>query len=292
LETVYLGKGTINRLKIPRKWQAILELLTSLQEKHTNAKGDGVADPETSAKHQELLNATQMLVEGSHQTSFDTQLTALNELFLTAMLQSRYLTRVVNGPFGLFDSAHSITLAHHRADADGGGATDHSALWLRLYDTFHITPHSQEKIEAQLNECLANAAQKSQVIESFLACFELRLKTGPARQEAVLAAFKALFPESPLQVGEVELIASGTLLSFCISFEGDKLLSKRFSDAGPDVQQEVSAFLRKIKKFHQNQFARFPAFGCFDPSKVDRAFTVQLSASGVSSWALLCTKPS
>ncbi len=257
-ELIHLDANSINNLSLPNLWQPLLVVLKHLE--------DRLEKPEDLfPNHLELLKAARTLLEADRHHQFQDQRPHLNEIFVEAVAQSTLLSRVVLGPRGLLDTAGSETLSHHASDADLLPKID----WKQFATSFQLSSEAIVRIEGRLQDCLVLAAQKSLVIESLLDDFKIRNHSGAAQKEQVLKAFQAFYPAVPLCAGEVELITSGTLWSFCIPFADGELLTPWHSQRTSEARDQISTFLKEIRRFKQDQFARFPAFGSFDFEKMD-----------------------
>ncbi len=125
---------------------------------------------------------------------------------------------------------------------------------------------------------MTNARRKQSLVRALRDEFGLWPEAEGLR-DGIAGLFQAIYPGAPIPRGDVELIVTGTLVFFCLPLtkDAESLTSVRFESLSADKKTEVRQFLRKLKRFGQERFANFPAFGLVECDRISRPLIERLA---------------
>ncbi|MBI3319205.1 MAG: hypothetical protein HYZ89_01270 [Candidatus Omnitrophica bacterium] len=266
---------------IPATWEPVLVDLQAfmdlVEELHRQGKRVPSLEQQTQLTdlHDRLVSGSATLLEP--ETLADLSETELAQLFARSVC---FLTRlkecVAADQDDVLDTAGSRTLALCEADFYRS-PENLRALRMRLQTSLELSHTELDRIEAEVEDDLADARRKQLIIRALREVFALR-PSSPDLRHAMYALFCALYPEAPILPEEVELILTGTAIFFCLPFQGEELTSARFRTLSEVDQRPIRNFLRKINAFTQAQFAHFPAFGFFTGDRLDPRLLERLAS--------------
>ncbi len=280
---------------VPLAWRGVLEDLQAfleLEGRLRSLERPAAAEEQAALKalHDRLVERSGALLEPAaldNPSSLEMRL-----LLMRSVLALIQLKQVVVAEQPVLDTAGSRTLPLFEADYFGTPANV-TSLTARAQALLELSDAEVRQVTAALANDLQDARRKQAVIRALRDEFQLWPESGALR-EGIGRFFQAIYPGAPIPADEVELIVTGTLVFFCLPLdkEAKSLTSERFLALSPDRQEEVRAFLRKLKQFSQERFASFPAFGIVECERIDAALIARLAASsGVSATDILKELP-
>ncbi len=213
-------------------------------------------------------------------------------LFGRSVLFLMRLKECVFDDAGVIDTAGSRTLPLYEADFFRTRANV-ALLVGRLEEQFGLTPVELAGLEAEVQRDLEDGRVRQLLVRALCDEFGLHAQAGDLR-EAAWRLFRALYPQAPVATDEVDAVVTGTMLFFCLPLDGEKtgLTTLRFTSMTPREQAPLRAFLIDLKRFTQERFAHFPAFGYVDGGKIEPALIATLSErSGLGSADVLRALP-
>lgn len=200
---------------------------------------------------------------------------ALRESFATALWM---MTRLEYGTLfsdPVLDTYGSKTLPYFKVDWRGDAAALERLRGL-IRGELGLGEDGLARIERQVEERLADARRKAEVVRALREEFELR-DGHPDLRLNIKRLTWFLYPQCGLESDEVELIVIGTAVFLCIPFDSDELDTARFRAMGAEEQEPIRRFLRKVAQFKPQQFTNFPVFGFLDGSRLDEDWLESLS---------------
>jgi hypothetical protein len=175
----------------------------------------------------------------------------------------------------VLDTAGSRTLAVY--EADYYGSAEHvQGVYQRLRDGLGLSEADLADLAAVVDRDLADARRMQAVVQALREEFRLEADQ-PDLRDRIHRFFQAFFPGVPVAADEVDLIVTGTLVFLCLPFEGTDLTTPRFAALSPDQQAPIRAFLEDNRRFTQERFGRFPAFGLCGARRVPPELVARLA---------------
>ncbi|MGE0606771.1 MAG: hypothetical protein AB7O62_06560 [Pirellulales bacterium] len=265
-----LTDSTICDTFVPGTWRGVLEDLRAFSA--LQARIDEQDDAASPMQIAELVELHERLVAKSASLLEPESLSDLGDddlarLFARGMLLVMRLKDCIAADQEVLDTAGSRTLSALEADFYQSEENTHAVRRL-LQERLALSSGDLAALEAEVEHDLADARRKQAIVRALREEFGLSANS-PLLRARVFACFQALYPDAPLVADEVELIATGTLIFFCVPFAGSELVTPRYAGLPVEEQAVVRAFLERNGKFYQRRFANFPAFGFLDGDKVD-----------------------
>ena len=265
---------------VPAAWEPVLEDLKAFADLHEKVHGkpDQVITHEQRERldqlHERLLLCSAALLEPESIKDFTDS--EVHRLFAVAVLMLTRLEECVAAGEGVLDTAGSRTLSLYQPDFESS-ATNRKMLIARLQQVFSIPDDEIQRLQAEIEDELADARRKQAIVEALRQEFGLQ-RDAPELRAAVFRFFRVLYPEAPLLPEEVELVITGCMIFFCVPFRGEELTTTTFQSRCEADQNAVRQFLRKVNTFRQKQFAHFPVFGFLRGETLDRTVLERVAA--------------
>jgi hypothetical protein len=109
-------------------------------------------------------------------------------------------------------------------------------------------------------------------------------RLGPQGRLSLMSEF---YGELPFRAGDVEVLLVATAIFFFVPRKGFALDVPDWSERGPDEQRKVREFFEKIDRSNNAETRRFPAFGLYEPERLDRGLVERLSAATLAPAAVV-----
>jgi hypothetical protein len=257
---------------VPAAWAGVLVQVQAFQELERRlSAADGAV---SSADQQELDRLHEGIVRESAALLEPAVLEDLAEeelarIFGRSVLFLMRLKECVLDEAGVLDTAGSRTLPLYEADFFHTPANV-TALEARLAERFSLGPSLLKALKAEVERDLGDCRAKQALVRAL--CDEFGLRSGAADlRKSALALFRALYPQAPVAAEEVDVVATGTMLFFCLPLDEAKttLTTPRFAALSPREQAPLLSFLADMRRFTQERFAHFPAFGYVDGGRIE-----------------------
>lgn len=280
---------------VPLAWRNVLEDLQAFLECEGRLRQlDRSADEQERALlktlHDRLVERSGDLLEPA---ALDNPASPeLRRLLMRSVLALVQLKLVVVAEQPVLDTAGSRTLSLFEADFFGTPANV-ASLIVRAQSLLELSDVEVRQETSALADDLRDAWRKQAVVKALRDEFQLWPESGQLR-DGIGRFFQAMYPDAPIPAEEVELIVTGTLVFFCLPLakDSESLTTERFVNLPSDCQAEAIEFLRKLKRFSQERFASFPAFGLVECERIDAALVERLAdRSGVEVAAILQELP-
>jgi len=280
---------------VPVAWLPLLQSVQAFQslEKRLHAEPEAStaeASGELARLHDQIVRESAMLLE-PHVLDDLTEAEQAR-LFGRSVLFLMRLKECVFDDAGVLDTAGSRTLPLYEADFFRTRANV-AHLVGRLEEQFGLTPVELAGLEAEVQRDLEDGRVRQLLVRALCDEFGLHAQADDLR-DAAWRLFRALYPQAPVAADEVDAVITGTMLFFCLPLDADKsgLTTPRFTSMTPREQAPLRAFLADLKRFTQERFAHFPAFGYVDGGKIEPALVATLSSrSGLGSADVLRALP-
>ena len=255
---------------VPAAWEPVLVDLQAFLELEETIRRQKL-DPSQDQRRQ-LIELHDRLVTGSATLLDPAAVQDLSEvelirLFATSVLLLTRLEESVMADDEVLDTAGSQTLALYEADFYCS-AENLRAVRAMLEEKLGLSAPELAALESDVDEQLGDARQKQALVRAVRQEFGL-WPQAPDLRRSVHELFSALFPDVPLLPEEVELILTGTLIFFCIPFDGEELMTPRFGSLAESDSRPIRDFLAQVNGFKQQRFAHFPAFGFLQAGQLD-----------------------
>lgn len=263
---------------VPAAWR---EVLVDLQafcalEAQLRGAGDKASDAAASLHevHDRLLVGSRALLEP--QALGDLPEAELRRLFARAVCCVTRMGESLAAESEVIDTAGSRTLPLYAADF-AASAENVAAIRAALESRLGLTSEELRGIEDEVERDLEDARQAQAIVAALRA--EFGLATGASDlNERAHRLFQALYPGVPLVADEVALIVTGTLVFFCLPYCDDEWTMPRFAALAECDRTALRSFLDENRRFAQERFAHFPAFGFLTPERIDPVLAERLAA--------------
>ena len=146
----------------------------------------------------------------------------------------------------------------------------HAATFHRLCARIGLSDANRAAIESETGHAARKLARRHRLVELLRA----ELRPDPAVPPTSADAhrfFSFLFPDHPLQVGEVEVVATESCVYFCILSNDAFARTPSFLARDEAAQKHAAEYLRRLRQFNFYNFSHFPAFTSFDAREMDPA---------------------
>ncbi len=154
----------------------------------------------------------------------------------------------------------------------------HAAVFAQLCERTGLNAADRDLIEAQARTAAAKLARRRQLVS----LLRTELRPAPARPPDSAAAhrfFSALFPDHPLQPGEVEVLATESCIYFCILSNDAFAKTAGFLARDEAARKITLDYLERLRKFNFYNFSHFPAFTSFEAREMDPAHLDRLASA-------------
>ena len=153
----------------------------------------------------------------------------------------------------------------------------HAAVFAGLCERIGLDADDRELIEAQAQTAAAKLARRRRLVA--LLRGELRPDSAhPPDSADAHRFFSALFPDHPLQPGEVEVLATESCIYFCILSNDAFAKTETFLARDEAARKTTLDYLERLRKFNFYNFSHFPAFTSFEAREMDPAHLDRLAA--------------
>lgn len=266
---------------VPAAWEPVLVHVQAFQDLERKLSSqDGPVAPadqqELDRLHQAILHESAALLEPAVLDDLSEQ--ELARVFGRSVLFIMRLKECVLDNEGVLDTAGSRTLPLYEADFFHTRANV-AALEARLAERFGLAPSLLDSLKAEVERDLGDARSKQALVRALCDAFGLRIGAADLRKSA-FQLFRAIYPQAPVAPDEVDVVATGTMLFFCLPLNEEKtaLTTERFAAQSPREQAPLLKFLADMKRFTQERFAHFPAFGYVECGLIEPALVRKLAA--------------
>lgn len=277
-------------LTAPLAWRGVLQDLREFLavEKEIREGGDAAQLREL---HDRIVTRSAELLEPTALDEIPE--TEINRLLLRSVLSLVRLKQSVVADQPVLDTAGSRTLGLFEADFFGSSDAA-QGLIRRTCGILNIPAETLLKEEQALEVDLADAARKQAIVRAFRDAFGLWPES-PTLRDGKARFFQAIYPDAPIAADEIEVVVTSTLIFFCLPLTkaADALTTERYERLMEHEQLAVREFLQKLKKFTQERFATFPAFGLVGCASVDAALIERIArAAAVTATEVMEELPS
>ena len=146
----------------------------------------------------------------------------------------------------------------------------HGATFQRLCAPLGLSDADREAIEAEAQNAARKLARRHRLVGLLRA--ELRPDSAhPATSADAHRFFSFLFPDHPLQPGEVEVVATQSCLYFCILSNDAFAKTESFLARDETARRHTLDYLKRLRQFNFYNFSHFPAFTSFEAREMDPA---------------------
>jgi hypothetical protein len=190
--------------------------------------------------------------------------------FAAGVLRALHYRDTVLGGLPVVDLVGSRTLSDFDVDLDAEASDQVHAALRRA---FGLDDAAFAELYATLDPELRDLEARQELVRALDGEHPL---TGDP-DAASFALWDALFPGSPLRLGEVRVLRTGSSVFFCIPY-ADNALTDPVGDRTDAELAEVTRYLANLTKFHQRFLAHFPVFGAFRAERADPALMDRLQA--------------
>ncbi|MCP4191488.1 MAG: hypothetical protein GY768_12755 [Planctomycetaceae bacterium] len=250
--------------RVPPQWAPIIQELKKfiqLEMDVSRGKPDRPTDADRARLrelHDHLVATSDELLEPSvldGQTSTDDV-----EIFARAVCVLMKLDESVGShQSDILDTAGSDTLRDFEPDFRATPACQ-SQLLQALKSFPELSDETLRGVQKLVDADAEDAKRKKMIVRAIRDEFGL-WPTANNLRENIFRFFSTCYPDTGLAIDEVELIATGCMIFFCLPFSQTELYTQRYQQADADQQEPVRQFLKRVTKFSQWQFAHFPVFG-------------------------------
>ncbi len=153
----------------------------------------------------------------------------------------------------------------------------HLCQWLELPEDYALELQQQRATADQA------IAQQRQIIAAVLA------NTGQlATPAAARNLLQLCFGPLPLPAAAVSGLATPMVILIAVDFAGEQLRDRTLWQALTPVEQaQLTAWLRRLQRFHFDRFGRFPGFGQVAPERIARPWLEGLATqTGYPTWTV------
>jgi hypothetical protein len=266
-------------LTAPLAWRGVLQDLREfLALEKEIREGDGAIDAAKLRElHDRVVAASAELLEPAALDEIPEA--EINRLLLRSVLSLVRLKQSVVADQSVLDTAGSRTLKLFEADFFGSSVAA-QGLIRRTCEILNIPAETLAREEQSLEVDLKDAARKQAIVRALRDEFGL-WPDSPTLREGKARLFQAIYPGAPIAADEIEVVVTSTLIFFCLPLtkQADALTTERYQRLTEIEQQAVREFLQKLKKFTQERFATFPAFGFVDCESIDQALVARIVTS-------------
>jgi hypothetical protein len=263
---------------VPLSWRGVLEDLRAFTEleKKLREGNTSVEAAELARLHDRVVERSAELLEPA--ALDDLRCGDINRLLLRSALTLVRLKQAVVADQSVLDTAGSRTLALFESDYFGSPETV-AAFVNRARKALNLTEEDVRAEEAALAGDLVDATRKQAIVRALRDAFNLWPDAAGLRA-GIAGLFQAIYPHAPLPPDEVELVVTSTLVFFCLPLDksGEALTTERFAQSSPGEKNAVKQFLSKQKRFTQQRFASFPAFGLVECDRLDPDLLQRIAA--------------
>lgn len=154
----------------------------------------------------------------------------------------------------------------------------HAAVFAGLCERLGLDAADRDAIEAQAQVAAGKLARRRQLVSLLRA----ELRPDPARLPGSADAhrfFSALFPDHPLQPGEVEVLATESCIYFCILSNDAFAKTESFLARDEAARKTTLDYLERLRRFNFYNFSHFPAFTSFEAREMDPAHLDRLASA-------------
>lgn len=262
---------------VPLAWRGVLEDLRAFLELEQRLrKSDASVDAlELKRLHDRVVEQSAALLEPAALDELPQGM--VDHLLLRAALTLVRLKQAVVADQPVLDTAGSRTLRLFEADYFGSAATV-DAFVERVRTVLGLSVDDLHAEEAALARDLVDAQRKQAIVRALRDAFQLWPDAAGLR-DGIARFFRAIYPDAPLPPEEVEVVVTSTLVFFCLPLDksGEALTTERYAQLSPTGKGAVRTFLRTQKRFTQQRFASFPAFGLVECERLDPALLVDIA---------------
>ncbi len=266
---------------VPSAWRGVLEDLRAFLDCEARLRTldrpiEAMEQAELTALHDRLVQRSGGLLEPAaidEPDSFE-----LRRLLLRSVLALVHLKQVVVADQPVLDTAGSRTLPLFEADFFGN-PTQVTEFIARAQRLLELADDDVREESAELARDMRDARRKQVLVRAMRDEFQL-WPDASALREGIVGLFQAIYPGAPVPPEDIEVVVTSTLVFFCLPLSEDheSLTSERFRQLPPERQAVVREFLAQQKRFSQERFASFPAFGRVACEQLDRALLERLAA--------------
>ena len=146
----------------------------------------------------------------------------------------------------------------------------HAAVFRLLCERTGLDDADRAAIEAEADDAQRKLARRHRMVGLLRA----ELRPDPAQRATSADAhrfFSFLFPDHPLQPGEVEVVATESCIYFCILSNDAFAKTETFLARDEAARKSVADYLKRLRQFNFYNFSHFPAFTSFDAREMDPA---------------------
>lgn len=272
---------------VPWAWHGALEALRAFLECEGRLRS--LRRPPTATDQAELIALHDRLVEQSGlllepAAIGDAESPEMRRVLLRAVLALVHLKQAVVGDQPVLDTAGSRTLALFEADFFGSGQAVREFV-ARAQRLLELSDEDVDQVSATLDRDMQDSRRKQALVRALRDEFQL-WPGEPELRSGIVRLFEAIYPGAGVPPQDVEAVVTSTLVFFCLPLSADheSLTSARYLELAPERQAAVRHFLCLQKRFSQERFASFPAFGAVDSAQLDRTLLeriVERSGCGV-----------
>ncbi|MDZ4784344.1 MAG: hypothetical protein SGJ19_29205 [Planctomycetia bacterium] len=266
---------------VPSAWRGVLEDLRAFLDCETRLRAlerpsEAAEQAELTALHDRLVAGSGGLLEPAAIDEPDSP--DLRRLLLRSVLALVHLKQVVVADQPVLDTAGSRTLPLFEADFFGD-ASQVAEFIARAQQLLALSDEDVRRESTELGRDMQDARRKQALVRAMRDEFNLWPNSDRLR-EGIVGLFQAIYPDAPVPPEDIEVVVTSTLVFFCLPLSEDheSLTSERFRQLPPDRQATVREFLAHQKRFSQERFASFPAFGHVASEQLDRALLERLAA--------------
>ena len=151
----------------------------------------------------------------------------------------------------------------------------HAATFLRLCEKIGLDEKDVAALEAEASD----AARKLALRHRMVRLLRAELRPDPARPPTSTDAhrfFNFLFPDNPLQPGEVEVVATESCIYFCILSNDAFAKTTTFLARDETARNRTLDYLKRLRQFNFYNFSHFPAFTSFEAREMEPAHLERL----------------
>ena len=155
--------------------------------------------------------------------------------------------------------------------------TTHAAVFAELCARLGLDAADRDLIEAQAQTAAAKLARRRQLV----ALLRAMLRPDPDQPPTSADAhrfFSTLFPDHPLQPGEVEVMATESCVYFCILSNDAFAKTEGFLARDEAARKTTLDYLERLRRFNFYNFSHFPAFTSFEAREMAPEHLDQLAA--------------
>ncbi len=153
----------------------------------------------------------------------------------------------------------------------------HVAVFAQLCERLGLAATDRQLIESQAQTAADKLARRRQLV-ALLRAELLPDPTHPPDSADAHRFFGALFPDHPLQPGEVEVLATESCIYFCILSNDAFAKTEGFLARDEAERKTTLDYLERLRKFNFYNFSHFPAFTSFEAREMDPAHLDRLAA--------------